>query len=242
MFQQLRNKRVNIAQNPHFGDPIFTKLELCRIVLLDHPGSAQSVILAGRVLGLTGRDADHEALDLANEVLGNDFLSRLNMDLREDKGWSYGVSSTVASPLGPRSLTVSTRVETAHTGDAIRLLLADMAVFPAKKGVDRVELGRATDGNVRGLPNRFETNAQVLRAVIVNQRLGRADDYYATLPSRYRGIDAAALDAAAKAYLQPDGLLFVVVGDRTVIAPQLAGIGLPVEIAPAVDSGGTSGK
>ena len=65
-----------------------------RIVLIDRPGSPQSVIVAGRVLGLTGRDQGHEALYLANEVLGNGFLSRLNMDLREDKGYTYGAFST----------------------------------------------------------------------------------------------------------------------------------------------------
>ena len=73
-------------------------------MLIDRPGAPQSVIVAGRVLPLSGRDADHEALDLANEVLGNGFLSRLNLDLREDKSWSYGVRSSVRSPQGPRSL------------------------------------------------------------------------------------------------------------------------------------------
>lgn len=208
-----------------------------RIVVIDRPNSPQSVILAGRVLPLTGRDHDHEALDLANEVLGNGFLSRLNMDLREDKGWSYGVHSSVASPVGPRSLTVSAPVQADKTGESIRLLLADMAAFPAKKGVDAQELNRVTDGNIRGLPNRFETNAQVLQAVLTNQRLGRADDYYATLPARYRAIDATALDAAARTWLQPQGLVFVVVGDRKVVEPQLKGLGLPVEFAAAPKTG-----
>ncbi|HEX4848834.1 MAG TPA: pitrilysin family protein, partial [Novosphingobium sp.] len=71
-----------------------------RIVLIDRPGSPQSVIVAGRVLPLTGRDQGLEPLELANEVLGNNFLSRLNLDLREEKGWSYGVRSVVRSPRG----------------------------------------------------------------------------------------------------------------------------------------------
>ncbi len=214
-----------------------------RIVLVDRPNSPQSVIVAGRVLPLTGRDGGMEALDLANEVLGNGFLSRLNMDLREDKGWSYGVRSNVTSPLGRRSLTLVAPVQSDRTGDSIRLLLADMKAFPAAKPVGPDELQRVTDGNIRGLPNRFETNGQVLGAIVGNDRLGRPDDYYATLATRYRAIDATALDNAAKDYLQPEGLTFVVVGDRKVVEPQLAGIGLPVEIvAPAkspVDSGPT---
>ncbi|MEO5598079.1 MAG: insulinase family protein, partial [Novosphingobium sp.] len=82
-----------------------------RVVVIDRPGSPQSVIMAGRVLPLTGRDAGHEALDLANEVLGNDFLSRLNLDLREEKSWSYGVYSAVPSPIGPRMFYVTAPVQ-----------------------------------------------------------------------------------------------------------------------------------
>lgn len=213
-----------------------------RIVLIDRPNSPQSVIMGGRVLPLKGTDQDKEALDLANEVLGNGFLSRLNMDLREDKGWSYGVRSSVSSPIGPRALTVTAPVQADRTGDSIKLIMAQMAAFPGKKPVDPVELARVTDGNVRGLPNRFQTNAQVLGAVVAGQRLGRPDDYIATLASRYRKIDAKAIDAMAGEFLHPQGLVFVVVGDRKLVEPQLKGLGLPVEIASPVDSGGASGK
>ena len=204
-----------------------------RIVLVNRPNSPQSVIYAGRVLPLTGLDLGHEALDLANEVLGNGFLSRLNMDLREEKSWTYGVSSSVANPLGPRIFTVMTPVQSDRTGDSIRTLLADMRDFPAKKGVEPVELNRVTDGNIRGLPNRFQTNIAVLQAVNNNERLHRPDNYYTTLPSRYRAIDATAINAAAKAWLQPDQLVIVVVGDAKVVEPQLKGLGLPVEVRAA---------
>ena len=207
-----------------------------RIVLIDRPNSPQSVIVAGRVLPLTGRDQNQEALDLANEVLGNGFLSRLNMDLREDKSWSYGVASAVRSPKGPRTLVLLAPVQADRTGDSIALLLADMQLFPAKRGVEPVELGRVTDGNIRGLPNKFETNGQVLGAILSNQLLGRPDDYYTTLATRYRSIDAAAINTAAGTYLQPAGLVFIVVGDRKVVEPQLKKLGLPIEIAAPVDT------
>ncbi len=209
-----------------------------RIVLIDRPNSPQSVIVAGRVLALSGRDQGMEALDLANEVLGDGFLSRLNMDLREDKGWSYGVRTSVASPLGSRTLTLVAPVQSDKTGASIKLLLGNMKALPASRPVDGQELSRVTDGNIRGLPNRFETNAQVLMAIIANDRLGRPDDYYATLPARYRAIDAAALNSAARTWLQPEGLTFVVVGDRKQVEPQLKDLGLAVEIAPAAQTGG----
>ena len=213
-----------------------------RIVLIDRPGSPQSVIVAGRVLPLTGRDKDQEALDLANEVLGNNFLSRLNLDLREDKGWSYGVRSSVRSPKGPRSLVVVAPVQSDKTGASIVAIRKDMADFPNKRGVEPVEYNRATDGNIRGLPNRYETNGQVLGALVSNQQLGRPDDYQATLPSRYRSIDTKAIDEAARKHLQPEGLTYVVVGDRKVVEPQLKDLGLPVEVMTPVDSAPASGE
>jgi predicted Zn-dependent peptidase len=208
-----------------------------RIVLIDRPNSPQSVIYAGRVLPVTGRTPDMEALDLANEVIGGGFLSRLNMDLREEKGWSYGVSSVVRTPAGPRVLLVGAPVQADKTGEAIRAIVADMKEFPAKKGVDPEELNRVTDGNIRSLPNRFESNSDVLGTILTNQVLGRPDDYYATLASRYRAVDAKTIDTMARTYLQPEGLTFVVVGERKQVEPQLKVLGMPVEIAPAVDGG-----
>jgi zinc protease len=118
------------------------------------------------------------------------------------------------------------------------VLLAQMRAFPAAKPVTAEELNRVTDGNIRALPNAFETNGAVLGAILQNRLLGRPDSYQSTLASRYRAIDAAALNAAARAYLQPDGLAFVVVGDRKLIEPQLKGLGLPVEFRNVTDSGG----
>lgn len=201
-----------------------------RIVLVHRANSPQSVIVAGRVLPVTGRVPGLEAMELANEVLGNGFLSRLNLNLREDKGWSYGVRTSVTAPVGPRSFTFLAPVQADRTGDAIRAALADMKAFPANRPVTPAELTRVTDGNVRGLPNRFETNGQVLNAIVMNDRLGRPDDYYRTLPARYRAIDATAINTAARQWLQPEGLTFIVVGDKAVVEPQLKGLGLPVEV------------
>ncbi|MDE2561472.1 MAG: insulinase family protein [Sphingomonadales bacterium] len=199
-----------------------------RIVVIDRPGSPQSVIAAAKALPIRGGDTD-VALDLANEVLGDGFLSRLNTDLREEKGWSYGVSSAVSKLNGPRLFTVAAPVQPDKTGAALAEIIADMKAFPASKGADAGEVQRVTDGDIRELPSEFETGSALLGAIVANRRLGRPEDYYTTLASRYRAVTAKALDAAAAKYLQPEGLVFVVVGDRKVIDPQLKGLGLPVE-------------
>ena len=207
-----------------------------RIVLIDRPGSPQAVIVGGRVLGLQGRITpggdDQEALAIANQVLGNDFLSRLNSDLREDKGWSYGVETVVRQPLGPRSLLVLAPVETGRTGDAIAHIIADMKALPATRPVTPEERDRAVEGDIRALPNRYETNGQVMDAITLNAALGRAEDYDASLPRRWRALDPAALDTAARQWLQPDGMVFVVVGDAHAVLPQLKPLGLEV-VTPA---------
>jgi len=206
-----------------------------RLVVIDRPNSPQSVLLFGRVLPLNGAGTGQEALELANEVIGNDFLSRLNSDLREEKGWTYGISSSLFEVRGPRGFIVMTPVQTDRTADSIKLIEQDMKAFPASKGVDPVELQRVTEGNIRNLPNRLETNGQVLGALLDNQRLNRPDDYQARLPGIYRSITAAQIDQAAAKYLQPEQMVIVVVGDRSQIDAQLKTLGMPIEYQDAKD-------
>ena len=203
-----------------------------RIIFVDHPGAGQSAIVAGRVLPLSGWQPGREALDVANDALGEDFLSRLNSDLREDKGWTYGAGSSVRKAVGPWSFQIATSVETGHTGDAIQHIIADLAAFPATRGITPDELARGTEGAIRSLPATFETNASVLSAIETNARLGRPEGYEATLPRLMRAITGPQVDAAAKADFSAQGLVFVVVGDAKQVLPQLKATGLPLEIAP----------
>ena len=155
--------------------------------MIDRPNSPQSVILLGRVLPLTGDGPrTWSRSTLANEVLGSGFLSRLNMDLREDKGWTYGVQQHAADRSGTRAPSrLIAPVQCDRTADSIR---ADPGRHGGVSGNARAstptELQRVTEGNIRGLPNHFETNGQVLGAILRNDRLGRPDDYYATLAGR----------------------------------------------------------
>src|SRR5690606_19914117 len=197
---------------------------------VDRPNSPQSVLLLARVLPLTGTQQGMEPLDLANQVIGDGFLSRLNMHLREDKGWTYGIRSSLSGVTGPRTFGIVTPVQSDRTADSIRLILDDVAAFSSGTAtVDETELQRVTDGNIRGLPNSYQTNGQVLGALLANQQFGRPDDYQARLPDIYRAIDADRIGAAAKEYLSPDDLTVIVVGDRKQIDDQLATLGMEIE-------------
>ncbi len=147
------------------------------------------------------------------------------------------MGSSVTSPTGPRSLMIGAPVQADRTGDSIRLIIAEMRAFPNGKPITAEELARVTDGSIRSLPGSFETNGQVVQAMVRNALLGRPDNFYATLASRYRAIDGQAINAAAAEYLQPGGLTFVVVGTRKLIEPQLKSLGLPLEFVTAADAG-----
>ncbi|HEV2748349.1 MAG TPA: pitrilysin family protein [Allosphingosinicella sp.] len=199
-----------------------------RIVLIDRPQSPQSMILAGALLPATGTD-DLLTLLAANDVLGGSFLSRLNMDLRETKGWAYGVEGFVRRVEHQVPYMVYAPVQADKTGASIAALQEDMKAFLTVKGVTAAELERTINGNIRELPGNFETSEAVLTAIQGNSLYDRPDDYQETLAGRYRAMSAADLDRAARAVIRPQDLVWVVVGDAAAVRPQLAALGLPVE-------------
>ena len=203
-----------------------------RIVLIDRPNSPQSIIVAGRVLEQKGTD-DLILLNAANEVFGGGFLSRINMNLRETKGWSYGVQSWVSQPLDRSSFMIYAPVQADRTADSIVELRNDLSAYTTDEGVTAEELTRLINGNVRELPGQFETSGDVLSGMVNIVTYGRPDDYYETLAARYQGLSVEQLDAQARANLLGDDLVFVIVGDASVVEPQLEAVGLPVEVRRA---------
>ncbi|MEO0032732.1 MAG: hypothetical protein RIS94_2490 [Pseudomonadota bacterium] len=210
-----------------------------RILLVDRPASPQSMIIAAEALDAKGTD-DLVTLRSANDVLGGNFLSRLNTNLRETKGWSYGVTSVVNDRIDRVMFRVDAPVQTDKTGAAIAELRKDIAGFlKPGGGAKPAELDWSTAGSARELPGMFETSGAVLDAVARIDAYRRPDDFYETLPARYKAMTTADLDAAARQEIDPSRLLWVVVGDAAKVKPQLQGLGLPVEV---VASDGAAGE
>jgi len=213
------------------GEKVFTKPpanDRARIVLIDRPQSPQSYIMAGELLPFAGTD-DPLAFLTANDVIGGTFLSRLNMDLREKKGWTYGASTGTQLVRGTMPFYLVAPVQTARTGDSIVAALGDIKAFLTTEGVTPDERARTIANNVRSLPGSFETGKALLGALMTIDTLGRPDDYYVKLPDRYRAFTIADLDKAARAAVHPDRLIWVIVGDAAKVRPQLGQTGLPVE-------------
>ena len=201
-----------------------------KVIAVDRPGSPQSLILGGQVIDAKGTD-DLVPFRAANQVLGGDFLSRLNTDLRETKGWSYGVA-TLLIPLKDRpTMLAYAPVQTDQTGPSIRVMMDQVRDFSGARGVEADELNRVVTGNIRELPGSYEQSSDVLAQMIQDAQLGRPVDYADSLAQRYRGLTADQLDSAMRAAADPTGFTWLVVGDVAKIRSQLDALGLPVVYA-----------
>ncbi|HEY0164754.1 MAG TPA: pitrilysin family protein [Sphingomicrobium sp.] len=200
-----------------------------RIVLVDRPGSPQSIILAGQVTPIDPR-GEFAAISGANDILGGNFLSRINMNLRETKGWSYGVRGTAQLTANLVPYLITAPVQADRTADSIRELSKDVRAFLGNKGVTEEELSRTVASRINQLPGQFETSDAVLTAMQTNALYGRPDNYYELLADQYRTQTRATLDAALRGSLDPNGFVWVVVGDAAKIRPQLAKLRMPIEV------------
>lgn len=201
-----------------------------RILLYDRPGAPQSFILAGSPLPITGR-ADILPFSLANDVFGGGATSRLWKSLREEKGWSYGASSSASATAREMPFLLTAPVDRAQTGPTIAEIRRLLTDFHGSNPPQAAEVDRARAASIRSLPGDFETGAAMLGALERAVVLQRPDDYLATLPAR---IEAVPLEAIRKAPMPTaNDLTFIVVGDRATVEPQLRALGLPLEIRPA---------
>ncbi|GAB4483825.1 MAG: pitrilysin family protein [Erythrobacter tepidarius] len=201
-----------------------------RVVLINRPNSPQSFILGAQRANLDPRDPAWEDFTNANNALGGNFLARLNMNLRETKGWSYGVRGAPQTYENAVVYAISGGVQADRTGDSLAEMIRETREFLTVKGVTEEELTRNVAAEIGELPGSFETSPAVLGAMQSNALYGRPDNYYETLVARYEGQTRQSLDAAARAALDVDDFVWVVVGDAAKVAPQLEAVGLPVEV------------
>jgi len=189
-----------------------------RVYLVNQPGAIQSNVYVAQLVPPTS-DAGTIDFDFANGVLGGEFSSRLNMNLREDKHWAYGSYSGASNTLGQRPWIASAAVQSDKTVESIRELKREITDFatgaaPAtQKEVDKI---RAT--NTLSLPGAYETGSAVLSQVASNLRYGRPMDYIVQFAERNQAMTPALVKPAA-ARIDPNALTWVVVGDLSKIEP-----------------------
>lgn len=194
------------------------------LYLLDRPGADQSVIFAGQTLPPRA-NPDEFALQAMHNILGGQVSSRINMNLREDKHWSYGAYSVLMDTRGERPFFAYAPVETEHTADALRELRAELAGMTGTRPATAAELERVQTTEVLSLPGRWETAGAVVAALGESVRFGLPADYWQHYAAGVRAVTVGDVDRVARADLRPGSQVFVVVGDRSRIEASLATLG-----------------
>lgn len=195
------------------------------VYLVDKPDAQQSTILAGNVAPPRS-DQDEIAIETFNTVLGGAFVSRLNMNLREDKHWSYGASSSIGGGRGPWRFTAYAPVQTDKTAESAAEIRKELTGVVGSRPLTAEELAMAQNNMTLSLPGAWETNAAVADYLVDMAYRGRADDYYDGYADKVRAVTIADTGAAARKVVRAESLVWVIVGDRKKIEPGVAALNL----------------
>jgi predicted Zn-dependent peptidase len=196
-----------------------------RVYLVDQPGAIQATILAGQLAPSTTDDRSVE-FDIANSVLGGEFSSRLNMNLREDKSWAYGAYSFSSGAKGQRPWIAFAPVQIDKTGDALKEMQREIAAYAdGSEPATAEEVAKIQATEIRSLPGSFETANAVLGQIGGIVRYNRPDNWVEVRRGRIEALNPAGVNVAAKT-LDPKALTWVVVGDLSKIEAEVRALGL----------------
>ena len=211
---------------PAIPQPITPRADaVARVALIDRPGAAQSEVRVGQV-AVPRLTPDYHQLLVLNGVLGGQFVSRLNLNLREDKGYTYGARSGFEFRRLPGPFLVQAAVQTTATAPAVREILAELEAIrgPRPATVDEITMAHAA--LTRGYPRNFETAGQVGRGLSQMALYDLPADTFERFVPAIRAVDSDQVTRAAQERLSPSTMVVAVVGDRARIEPELKALGL----------------
>ena len=187
-----------------------------RVFLVNRTGSEQSLVMAVE-LAPPRKAPDNVALETVNTILGGSFSSRINMNLRQDKHWSYGAGTSLIDAKGQRVFQSAALVQSDKTADSLREMLQELRDLPGARPATDVEIRFAKDTMVRSLPGENETAGQVAGSYADILTYGLPDSYFNDLVGEVEALTLPQVQAAATELVHPDALTWVVVGDLAVI-------------------------
>jgi zinc protease len=197
------------------------------IFLADKPGAAQSVISVGHLT--VGRShSDYFALTLMNYVFGGQFAGRLNMNLRQDKGYSYGYMSGINWSRYASPFLAGGSVQTDVTKEAVEETIREFQDIKGRRQITEDEFQTARDGILRALPAQFETHEQIMAQL---ENLAVFDlplDYFSHLEEKIKAVELSDVHRVAKENINDSGLNILVVGDRSSIELGMKELNLPI--------------
>jgi zinc protease len=186
------------------------------VYLIDKPGALQSVLIAG-VVAPPRANPREIAIEAMNNSLGGMFGARLNMNLREDKHWSYGVRTVVRDARAQRPFYAVAPVQTDKTKEALVEMNKEFRGLVGDKPVSADELAKIQANETLKLPGSRETLDALGQSVVDVVQFGFPDDYYETYAGKVRALKTSDVNEAAKEVVRPDNLIWIVVGDRAKI-------------------------
>jgi predicted Zn-dependent peptidase len=208
--------RSQVAAPRHAAVPAAPQPAERRIVIVDMPGAEQSQIRIGWV-GVSRLSPDYFTLQVLNTILGGSFTSRLNQNLREQHGYSYGASSRFDMRLSPGPFFAGAGVQTDKTTEALREFFNELTAI--RKPVAADELNKAKNYIAFGFPGQFETIGDLSSQLEPLAIYGLPDTYYTDYVKNIQAVTADAVAKAAETHIQPERFLVVVAGDRAAIEP-----------------------
>ena len=197
------------------------------IYLVDRPGAPQSVIRAAHSV-VQRSHPDYFALLLANYCFGGQFSARLNQNLRQDKGYSYGYMSSIQWQRKPSLLVAGGSVQSNATGESVYETLKEFREVNSERPITAEELANAKDGLLRAYPASFERPASVLGQLVAIEQFGLPDDYFRSVRPSLEAITLEEVHRVASAHIRPGNLQVLVVGDRASVEAPLSDLGLPL--------------
>ena len=212
--KHFKNWKSGIVPEKDIADVTVAKSD--SVYLIDRPGSQQSIVLAANIAPGKG-DSDDLAIESMNDVIGGSFTSRINMNLREDKGWAYGARTTLLQTKGQRPFIAYAPVQTDKTAESIIEIKQELSEFLTTNPVTEDELQKVKDNNTLSLPGRWETVRAISSDLSQIITYGLPDDYWDTYTNKVRNLSSKKLQDAAEKAIKPDNLIWVIVGDLSEI-------------------------
>ncbi|MEJ7604151.1 MAG: pitrilysin family protein [Kofleriaceae bacterium] len=192
--------------------PMATQPARPRVFLVDQPGAIQANIVVGQIVP-SSTDASALELEIASSVLGGEFSSRLNMNLRESKHWAYGAYAGVADAIGQRAWQASAAVQIDKTAESVKELHNEIAeLAQGKAPATAAEVTKIQSLEVRALPGYYETGSALLNSMSEIVLFGRPDNWPAQRVQRIQALTPTKVNAIT-AKLRPESLTWVIVGD-----------------------------
>ncbi len=195
------------------------------IYIVDKPGAPQSVVVVGNV-AIRRADPDYVAFEVMNNAFGGKFASRINLNLREDKGYTYGARAIFVPTRGDGPYFVFAPVQSQSTSESVVEIVKELADVVGSRPITAEELAEAQGNLIKGFPQQFETVGGVAGQLSEMIRYGLPDDEWARRLESIQGVTTEEATQAAEDRVDPEDLLIVVVGDRAQIEPGLRELGL----------------